>query len=163
MVDGRGVASAFTAETFAHFWVGVLGPPVEVLCDQGSEFQGRIASLCEVVGTSPTTLPQSAKWRNGLAERHGATAELMIMKVVFVAKNRLGCHDGIAPVQELLGIDPFTSYSGLVPASDLRIEYVANDEISRKAHLAGKEQIRCACHVAFHWLDSCEKLRVGFF
>ena len=83
MVDGRGVTSDFAADTFAHFWVGVFGAPVEIMCDRDNEFAGRFAALRSMIGTLLSPLPTSAKWRNGLAERHGAMAKLMLMRVIF--------------------------------------------------------------------------------
>ena len=40
VVERNGVTSEFAADTLAHFWMGVFGAPVEVMCDQGKEFLG---------------------------------------------------------------------------------------------------------------------------
>ena len=122
--SARAISSDFAADIFSSFWIGVLGAPAEIYHDQGSEYGGRFAILCEMAGILDSPLPMSAKWRTGFAERHGAIIKFMLMKIFFElrlhlhwevryaahmcsqAKNRLLRSVGVAPIQELLGFDP---------------------------------------------------------
>ncbi len=180
---GRCVNSEFAADTLSSYWIGLLGAPLELMCDQGGEFQGRFARLCSMVGTMLLLLPASAKWRNGLAERHGAIIKLMMMmmmmKCIFelsisegwemryclhmciAAKNRLARINGVAPIQGMPGIDPLTTYSVLDQVTNLKLKYVANQELTTNELLQRKAQIRAAAHASFVWLDASEKLRIG--
>ena len=54
------------------------------------------------------------------------------------ARNRLGRINGVAPIQELLGIEPLTTYSLIQQVADLKVK-----------------------HAALVWIDAHERLRVG--
>ncbi len=77
------------------------------------------------------------------------------------AKNRLGRTNEVAPIQELLGIDPLTTCSVIQLVADLKVKYVANQELTRNNLSRQKEQIRATAHAAFACLDAHEKRRVG--
>lgn len=104
-------------------WVMVHGPMKELSVDGGPEFRGQFPHLCQMYGIQLHVLPTSAKWKAGLAERHGAILKLILLKMVHElvlnkeaalhvalamavqAKNRLARRCGKSPIQVVQGRD----------------------------------------------------------
>ena len=174
------ISSKFAADVFSSQWVSILGAPTELMHDQGNEYvKGEFVRLCSMIGTLQSPVPLSAKWRAGLAERHGAILKLMMMKVIheltitlgwemrhclhmcIAAKNRLTRVNGVAPIAELMGVDPMETFSVMSQVNTGRVQYVANQEISFNEVQRRRAQIRAGANAAFVWLDANEKLRLG--
>ena len=61
-------------------WLRAYGPPERLSVDAGPEFQGRFEQMCKIAGIVMGVVPPNAKWRAGLAERHGSIAKLMLLR-----------------------------------------------------------------------------------
>ena len=73
------VSSRSSADVLHDKWLGVYGPMMTLITDQGPEFSKDMASLCEFVGVMLEFPTADTKWKAGRAERHGALAKIMIM------------------------------------------------------------------------------------
>ena len=109
------ITSDTATEAFHQTWLRAYGPPERLSVDAGGEFQGRFEEMCSIAGIELDVVPPNAKWRAGLAERHGSIAKLMLLRMnetlvltedwevhiavtcVFAAKNRLHRSAGWAP------------------------------------------------------------------
>ena len=87
------------------------------LAPPGPEFGEKIETVAALFGMVHEVVPKGAKWRMGLAERHGAIVKLMMMRMVaamqltcqvalrqaclaaFAAKNRTVNKGGVSPMQ----------------------------------------------------------------
>lgn len=63
-------------------WILMHGPMKKLTVDGGPEFRGYMPQLCRLYDINLEVLPTSAKWKNGLAERHGAILKLLVLKMV---------------------------------------------------------------------------------
>eukprot|EP00873_Tetraselmis_striata_P014072 jgi/Tetstr1/434336/TSEL_023442.t1 len=103
-------AKAFHERVLAHY-----GAPVEVVTDNGIEYQGAFREQLERHGIQPLDIPPRHPQANGMAERtHGRSA------------SDLGA--GGAPgsgMVEVVGIDPPSKWIKLVPVRDLKASTTA--------------------------------------
>ena len=122
-------------------------------------------------------VPPSAKWRMGLAERHGAVLKLLTMKTMVAttargfaevsqwlmaatsARNRQVRVGGFAPTQIVLGKDVAISSSLLQQLESGHFRYVVNQDLAFDAARRRNEQIRQAAEQAFIWADGNETMR----
>ena len=158
-------------------WYAVFGPPDLLLTDAGTEFEGSVNTLNEVMGVKHDVVPEGAKWRLGHAERHGAILKLMILKMVkelnlvglddirmsvvsaTSSKNRLLNHGGVSPLQAVTGRSHVLPGSLMNQIASGKLRFVVNQELSREECLQRAERIRSAAVEAFMWIDSHETLR----
>ena len=121
--------------------------------------------MCKIAGIVMEGVPPNAKWRAGLAERHGAIAKLMLLRLnetvvlmhdwevhiavtcVFSAKNRLHRSAGWAPSQIVFGSD--VGFGNGVVEQLGRIKYCANELVSESAQFQRTQVIRQAAQEAF--------------
>ena len=121
-------------------------------------------------------VPPTAKWRMGLAERHGAVLKLLVMKTIVevtakgyrevaecvlsavAARNRQVRVGGFSPTQIVLGKDVAIFSSLLEQLEKGHFKYVLK-VLSFDAARRRSEQIRQAAESAFLWADSNETLR----
>ena len=116
-------------------------------------------------------VPPTAKWRMGLAERHGAILKLLVMKTIVevtakgyrevsecvlsavAARNRQVRVGGFSPT------DVAISSSLLEQLEKGHFKYVLNQDLSFDEARRRSEQICQAAEAAFLWADSNETLR----
>jgi hypothetical protein len=89
--SSEGVAYAFLDKVLSHF-----GAPVEVLTDQGTEFQGEFQVLCDKVLTDHRTMSRDHLEADGLAERVVQTVKRALRKYG-LQKGHLGDWDIQSP------------------------------------------------------------------
>ncbi|CAE7373456.1 RE1 [Symbiodinium sp. CCMP2592] len=169
------------ADLVAHFlknyWVGVFGPPEVLMSDGGSEFAAETEGLLRAYDVFHELVPPAAKWRMGLAERHGAILKLLIMKTIQAttakgysetkecvmaatsARNRQMRVGGFSPTQIVLGKDVAIPSSLLSQLEKGHFKYVLNQDLAFADARRRNEQIRQAAEQAFIWADSSETLR----
>eukprot|EP00439_Symbiodinium_sp_Y106_P055925 s5410_g7.t2 len=170
------------ADLVAHFlknyWVGVFGPPEVLMSDGGNEFAAETESLLRAYDVFHEVVPPAAKWRMGLAERHGAVLKLLIMKTVHAttakgynsetkecvmaataARNRQMRVSGFSPTQIVLGKDVAIPSSLLSQLEKGHFKYVLNQDLAFVEARRRNEQIRQAAEQAFIWADSSDTLR----
>jgi hypothetical protein len=171
--------SQFAADTFFERWLSVYGPPDTLLTDQGPEYHGSFALLADLYGFSLEYTDAVAKWKHGKAERHGAIAKIMLIKVVnemqlsdptelrhavgqvFAAKNTQIRSCGWSPVQATQGRDSTIPSALVDQMASGRIRLGENAALMKDVHFSKMERIRQAARAAFVWLDSHNDLRVA--
>lgn len=104
-----------------HEWLKNFGAPLKFLTDNGGEFANEeFIELCEQHNIIVKTTAAESPWSNGIIERHNATMEEMLGKVLdekkcdfdvalascFSAKNSLMNVDGFTPFQLHCGRNP---------------------------------------------------------
>ena len=62
-------------------WIASFGAPDLLVTDGGPEFGGEIETVAALFGMVHEVVPEGAKWRMGLAERHGAIVKLRMMRI----------------------------------------------------------------------------------
>ncbi|CAE7425559.1 psaC, partial [Symbiodinium necroappetens] len=160
-----------------NYWIGVFGPPDVIMSDGGNEFAAETEGLLRAYDIFHEIVPPAAKWRMGLAERHGAVLKLLIMKTVqattakgysetkecvmaaTAARNRQSRISGFSPTQIVLGKDVAIPSSLLGQIEKGHFKYVLNQDLSFDEARRRNEQIRQAAEHAFVWADSSETLR----
>eukprot|EP00439_Symbiodinium_sp_Y106_P022212 s3337_g2.t1 len=169
------------ADRVAHFlknhWIGVFGPPDIVMTDAGTEFAAQTEELLRAFDIQHEIVPPTAKWRMGLAERHGAVLKLLVMKTILsttakgysetkecvlasvVARNRQMRVGGFSPTQIVLGRDVAIPSSLLQQIQSAHFRYVTNQDLAFDDARRKNEEIRHAAAQSFHWADSHETLR----
>ena len=158
-------------------WIGVFGPPECLMTDAGNEYASEVETMARSYNIFHDIVPPTAKWRMGLAERHGAVLKLLIMKTIVevtakgfrevsecvlsavAARNRQVRVGGFSPTQIVLGKDVAISSSLLEQLEKGHFKYVINQDLSFDAARRRSEQIRQAAEAAFLWADSNETLR----
>ena len=161
------------AAVFHEAWIGVFGPPQQLLYDQGSEFRTDVEYLLEMVGTMATVIPVEAHWRGGVVERHGATAKSIIRRLMDVhsvstdeefrcvlqeaasAKNSLSKRNGFSPLQWVLGHDHSLPGSVLDRPHDLSI----HDHLQAGGKFAQKWNMRETARITWLQLDNSNRIR----
>ena len=167
----------WTAQFLKNRWFSVFGPPEIFMTDAGTEYAGDVESLMRAFNVHHEVVPPGAKWRMGLAERHGAVLKLLAMKTIkevtakgyhevsqcvlsaVAARNRQVRVGGFAPTQIVLGKDVAISSSLLEQLESGHFKYVVNQDLSFDQARRRNEQIRQAAEAAFIWADSCDTLR----
>ena len=74
--------SDLVAHFLKNYWVGIFGPPEVLMSDAGTEYAADTEALMRAYDVFHEMVPHSAKWRMGLAERHGAILKLLVMKTI---------------------------------------------------------------------------------
>ncbi|CAE7682647.1 RE2 [Symbiodinium necroappetens] len=162
--------SDLVAHFLKNYWVGIFGPPEVLMSDAGTEYAADTEALMRAYDVFHEMVPPSAKWRMGLAERHGAILKLLVMKTMYAvtakgysetkecvvaataARNRQARVSGFSPTQIVLGKDV------AIPSS-LHFKCVLNQDLSFDEARHRNEQIRQAAAQAFIWMDGHETLR----
>ena len=108
-------------EAMWRVWTRVFGLPEYVAVDEGTEFKGEFARLCQEAGIIVFTIASKAPWQQGRVERHGGLYKSMLaharsslppashqrlrllMYEVEAAKNRFSNRSGYSPVQRQIG------------------------------------------------------------
>ncbi|CAE7731049.1 RE2 [Symbiodinium sp. CCMP2592] len=171
------LTSNFAREVLTDLWYGVFGPPDHLITDGGMEFRGSVEALNSLFGVIHEVVPEGAKWRMGQAERHGAVAKLMIMRMVrelqlrgagemrraaiaaFAAKNRT-CNDGgVSPMQAVTGRNVMLPGSLMDQITSGRVRFRFNEAATKSEAVARAERIRAGAVESFHWLDAHQALR----
>ena len=169
------------ADMVAHFlknhWINIFGPPDVFMSDAGTEYAAETESLLRAYDVHHEMVPPSAKWRMGLAERHGAVLKLLVMKTIqtttakgyaetkecvlaaVAARNRQSRVGGFSPTQIVLGKDVAIPSSLLEQIGTGHFKYVLNQDLSFAEARHRNEEIRYAASQAFVWADSHETLR----
>ena len=165
------------ASFLRNSWIGVFGPPEVLMSDAGTEYAAETEELLRSYDVHHEMVPPSAKWRMGLAERHGAVLKLLVMKTVHAttakgyhetkecliaavaARNRQTRVGGFSPVQIVLGKDLAIPSSILDQIGRGHFKYVLNQDLAFHEARHRNEQIRFAAEQAFIWADSHETLR----
>ena len=160
-------------------WVMVHGPMKKLSVDGGPEFRGRFPCLCQLYGIELNVLPTSAKWKAGLAERHGAILKLILLKMVHElvlnketslsyalamavqAKNRLSRRCGKSPIQVVQGRDQVIPSSLVEQIDRAEVQFATNSQLLEVEEHQTMERMRQEAASAFHWLDSHERLRAA--
>ena len=169
--------STFAREILQDLWIAVFGAPDLLITDGGPEFAGQVQTLVELFGTVHEIVPEGAKWRMGLAERHGAIVKLMMMRMVaamnlsglvamrqaalaaFSAKNRTCNKGGLSPMQAVTGRSTTIPGSLIQQISTGRVRYQYNQAMDTNEALQRADRIRHGAVEAFHWLDAHTALR----
>ena len=181
MYQAASLLPSTRSDRVAHFlknhWIGVFGPPEIVMTDAGSEFAAQTESLLRAFDIQHEIVPPTAKWRMGLAERHGAILKLLVMKTVetttakgyaetkecvlaaVAARNRQMRVGGFSPAQIVLGKDMVIPSSLLQQLSSGHFRYVINQDLAFDDARRRNEEIRYAASQAFIWADGHETLR----
>jgi hypothetical protein len=170
-------ATAKSTAELLERWISTFGPPETILVDEGSEYLKDVGEKSQIYGFVLEPIPPGAKWRAGLAERHGSIAKIMGMRVVqqlaaagvesmrqvlravFSAKNRMLRHAGWSPLQVVTGRDAVIPSSLLEQVSTNKLQHGSNSILSQDEALAYAERIRAAAGQAYLWLDSHQALR----
>ena len=123
--------------------------------------------------------PTSAKWKAGLAERHGAILKLIFLRMIHElvlnkesslsyalamavqAKNRLMRRCGKSPIQVVQGRDQVAPSSLLEQVDRAEVRFASNSQILENEEHQSMERMRQEAAAAFHWLDSHERLRMA--
>ena len=171
--------SESSANIFYDRWLSIFGPCDVVFVDGGPEFRGRFHRLCEMFGIVKEVLPTHAKWKAGLAERHGAVAKLMLLRViqelclkeewelryavgmVFQAKNRMSRSHGWSPIQVTQGRDAVIPSSLMQQLCSGEIKDRVNELVDQDDAFRVMERIRVAAQEAFLWLDANDRIRTA--
>ena len=171
------VTSDTATEAFHQTWLRAYGPPERLSVDAGGEFQGRFEEMCSIAGIEMDVVPPNAKWRAGLAERHGSIAKLMLLRMnetlvltedwevhiavtcVFAAKNRLHRSAGWSPSQVVFGSDVGLGNGVVEQLATGGVKFMANQQMDLSSTYARTQVIRKAACDAFLWLDSKESVR----
>lgn len=161
------------AAVFHESWIGVFGPPQQLLYDQGSEFRTDFEYLLEMIATVATVIPVEAHWRGGVVERHGSTAKSIIRRLMDVhsvstdeefrcvlqeaasAKNSLSKQNGFSPLQWVLGHDHSFPGSVLDRPHDLSI----HDHLQAGGKFAQKWNMRETARITWLQLDNSNRIR----
>ena len=116
-------SSQSATDTLNDRWVSLHGPMEELIVDQDPEFHRHLITYCDLMAIQLQYAVLSAKWKNAKAERHGAMAKIMLIRIiveldltevselryavqqVFSAKNRLLRSCGWSPLQAAQGRD----------------------------------------------------------
>ncbi|CAE7756515.1 RE2 [Symbiodinium sp. CCMP2456] len=169
--------SNLVAHFMKNYWIGVFGPPEIFMSDGGSEFAAETESLMRAYDVFHEVVPPTAKWRMGLAERHGAVLKLLTMKTIqavtaqgysevkacvvsaAAARNRQARVSGFSPTQIVLGKDVAIPSSLLDQLEKGHFRYVLNQDLAFDEARKRNEQIRHAAEQAFIWMDANETLR----
>ena len=169
--------SNLVAHFLKNYWVGIFGPPEVLMSDAGTEYASETESLMRAYDVFHEMVPPSAKWRMGLAERHGAILKLLVMKTIYAvtakgysetkecvvaataARNRQARISGFSPTQIVLGKDVAIPSSLLEQLHKGHFKYVLNQDLSFDEARHRNEQIRQAAAHAFIWMDGHETLR----
>ena len=179
MVAQGGVSprSDWISTVIKQRWLGVFGPPECLMTDAGNEYSSEVETMARSYNIFHDIVPPTAKWRMGLAERHGAVLKLLVMKTIVevtakgyrevsecvlsavAARNRQVRVGGFSPTQIVLGKDVAISSSLLEQLEKGHFKYVINQDLSFDAARRRSEQIRQAAEAAFLWADSNETLR----
>ena len=160
-------------------WIIVYGPMKELTVDGGPEFRGKFPALCQLYDVQLHVNPTSAKWKNGLAERHGSILKLLLLKMVqelvltkesdlrcavamaVQAKNRLMRRCGKSPIQVVQGRDDVLPSSLLAQVDRGEVKFASNADILESEEHQAMERMRQEAAAAFHWLDAHERLRMA--
>ena len=169
--------SDLVAHFLKNYWLGIFGPPEVLMTDAGNEFAAHTEALLRAFDVHHEVVPPSAKWRMGLAERHGAVLKLLAMKTIkavtargysetkeclvaaAAARNRQTRIGGFSPVQIVLGRDVAIPSSLLAQLESGHFRYVVNQDLTFNEARRRNEQIRQAAEQAFLWADGNETLR----
>ena len=173
----KDTSSRFTADTLLNTWIKPYGPPETCQVDDGTEFRGAFADLCDFMAVRLVVMPPGAKYKQGLVERHGAIAKIMILKVihalalsteadlqlavaaVFAAKNRLLRSCGWSPIQVVQGQEHVIPASLMQQLASGEVRFATNAAISQREGHQLAERIRAAAQEAFMQLDSDSRIR----
>ena len=172
-------SSASSCDLLFDKWILTHGPMKEISVDGGPEFRGRFPTLCQLYDVKLNVLPTSAKWKAGLAERHGAIIKLMMLRMIHEltlkkewelryalamavqAKNRLLRRCGKSPIQVVQGRDDVIPSALLEQVSKAEVKFATNSARLEEAEQQRMERMRRSAHSAFHWLDAHERLRLA--
>ena len=172
-------AAKHSCELLFERWALVYGPMKKLSVDGGPEFRGQFGSLCQLYDIHLDILPPGAKWKNGLAERHGGLLKLMMLKVVHElvftsepdlryalamcvqAKNRLMRRCGKSPIQVVQGRDEPLPSSLVAQIDRGEIKHSTNSRVLESEEQGRMERIRQEAAAAFHWLDAHERIRMA--
>ncbi|CAE7261787.1 RE1 [Symbiodinium necroappetens] len=169
--------SNLVAHFLKNYWIGIFGPPEVIMSDAGSEYAADTESLLRAFDVTHEVVPPLAKWRMGLAERHGAVLKLLAMKTIkavtargysetkecvvaaTAARNRQARVGGFSPTQIVLGKDVTIPSSLWGQMEKGHFKFVLNQDLSFAEARRRNEQIRQAAEQAFIWADGHETLR----
>ena len=178
-VFSKNPSSGVSCDLLFDKWILIHGPMKKLTVDGGPEFRAKFPPLCALYNIDLSVLPTSAKWKAGLAERHGAILKLMFLRIiheltlkkewelkyglamVVQAKNRLMRRCGMSPIQVVQGRDEVLPSSLLAQVDKAEVKFSSNAVLLEQAEQQKMEQLRQAAASAFHWLDSHERLRMA--
>ena len=166
--------SGFAREILQDLWIASFGAPDLLVTDGGPEFCGEIETVASLFGMVHQVVPEGAKWRMGLAERHGA---IMMMRMVtamnlagmismrqaclaaFAAKNRTVNKGGVSPMQAVTGRSTTLPGSLMQQICTGEMRYQYNQAMETNEALQRADRIRQGAVEAFFWLDAHSALR----
>ena len=169
--------SGFAREILQDLWIASFGAPDLLVTDGGPEFCGEIETVASLFGMVHEVVPEGAKWRMGLAERHGAIIKLMMMRMVtamgltgmvpmrqaclaaFAAKNRTVNKGGVSPMQAVTGRSTCLPGSLMQQICTGEMRYQYNQAMETNEALQRADRIRQGAVEAFFWLDAHSALR----
>ena len=158
---------------FFEAWIGVFGPPTELMFDQGNEFSSEFESLLERCAVLAKVIPVETHWHGGIVERQGATAKTIIRRLVDFhsvssdedlrhvlqeaasAKNSLSRQNGFSPQQWVYGYDHALPGSVLDRPDDLAV----HDHLQSGGLFARKLNLRETARVTWLQLDNSNRIR----
>ena len=178
-VLSKNPSSSTSCDLLFDKWILTHGPMKELTVDGGPEFRGRFPTLCQLYDIKLNVLPTSAKWKAGLAERHGAIVKLMVLRMIheltlkkewelryalamaIQAKNRLLRRCGKSPLQVVQGRDNVIPSALLEQVGNAEVKFATNSACLEEEEQQLMERMRRSAHSAFHWLDAHERLRIA--
>ena len=169
--------TAHEARAGYRLWLKIFGPPRQLLCDLGKEFQKEFETMAEADGTE--LLPSSLETpeQRGLVERHGQLFKEMFYKtveqtkcdnwedwykhidMVCFTKNRLSSRGGYSPAQRVFGYQQrIPGYLMSEGGSDLAVQSLS---AAGDVGVARAMEIRKAASTAFHEVECAQAIRAA--
>ena len=164
---------------FFEGWLGVFGPPVECVYDQGTEFMSMFDELLGRLAIHSKIVPVEAHWKGGTTERHGGIVRTILRKMIdhhnvyssedlrvvlqeaAAVKNSLSRQSGFSPLQWVLGYDHALPGSVLDRPHDLSVHdrLQSADDGNELIPFAQRMNMRETARKAWHELDNSHRLR----
>ena len=178
-VLSKNPSSQVSSDLLFDRWILIHGPMQRLTVDGGPEYCGQFPHLCALYDINLQVLPTSAKWKNGVAERHGSILKLIMLKMIHEmslskepelryalamaaqAKNRLSHKCGRSPLQVVQGRDVVLPSSLVEQIDQGEIKFATNSYLMERQEQQKMERMRQEAAAAFHWLDSNERLRMA--
>ena len=158
---------------FFEAWIGVFGPPGELMFDQGNEFRTEFEYLLERCAVLAKVIPVETHWHGGVVERQGSTAKTIIRRLIDFhsvstiddlrhvlqeaasAKNSLSRQNGFSPQQWVYGYDNALPGSVLDRPDDLAV----HDHLQTGGLFARKLNLRETARITWLQLDNSNRIR----